>query len=76
MVTEKPIITAELSINHLGMVNIAKSMIKSAKECGATIIKLKYKDVDKYYKNDSTKPINTYLLTIINDFFNIINTQL
>ena len=52
---EKPIIVAELSINHLGMVNIAKKMIDSAVECGANLIKLKCKNVKKYYKNDGKK---------------------
>lgn len=41
---------AELSINHLGMVNIAKAMIKSAKEAGASFIKIKIKDVGNYYE--------------------------
>ncbi len=52
---EKPIIVAELSINHLGMVNIAKKMIDSAVDCGANLIKLKCKNVNKYYKNDGKK---------------------
>ena len=52
---EKPIIVAELSINHLGMVNIAKKMIDSAVECGANLIKLKCKNVKKYYKSDGKK---------------------
>lgn len=44
---------AELTINHLGMVAIAKQMIKSAKNSGAQYIKLKLKSVDKYYKDES-----------------------
>ena len=52
---KKPIIVAELSINHLGMVNIAKAMVKSAQESGATMVKLKYKSVDDYYANDGKK---------------------
>ena len=40
---------AELSINHLGMVNIAKKMIDEAVSGGADLIKLKYKNVKKYY---------------------------
>lgn len=52
MVTNKPIMVAELSINHLGMVNIAKKMIDEAISCGADLIKLKYKNVDKYYRDD------------------------
>ena len=45
---------AELSINHLGMVNIAKAMIKSAKEAGASFIKIKVKDVGSYYERSKT----------------------
>jgi N-acetylneuraminate synthase len=52
MVIEKPIMVAELSINHLGMVKIAQKMIDEAISSGANLIKLKYKNVDKYYKND------------------------
>lgn len=43
---------AELTINHLGMVNIAEAMIKSAKNAGADYIKIKLKDVGKYYDNN------------------------
>lgn len=46
---------AELSINHLGMVKIAQKMIDGALSGGADLVKLKYKDVDKYYKNDGKK---------------------
>lgn len=53
--TKKPIIVAELTINHLGMVSIAKKMIDSAIESGANAIKLKYKNVKKYYSEDSKK---------------------
>ena len=52
---EKPIIVAELSINHLGMINIAKKMVDSAIESGASLIKLKCKNVNKYYTNDGKK---------------------
>lgn len=55
MVRKRPIVTAELSINHLGMVNIAKSMVKSAKDSGASLIKIKCKDVDKYYEEEGKK---------------------
>ena len=49
------IFVAELSINHLGMLNIAKAMIKSAKDSGADYVKIKIKKVNKYY---SSKPKN------------------
>ena len=55
MVVEKPIMVAELSINHLGMVKIAQKMIDEAVAGGADLIKLKYKNVKKYYKNDGKK---------------------
>ena len=47
------IYVAELSINHLGMLNIAKAMIKAAKNSGADYVKIKIKKVNKYY---SKKP--------------------
>ena len=50
-----PIIVAELSINHLGLVRVAKKMIDSAVDSGANLIKLKCKNVKKYYKNDGKK---------------------
>lgn len=46
---------AELTINHLGMVAIAKQMIKAAKDSGATLIKLKLKNVNKYYNDENKK---------------------
>jgi sialic acid synthase SpsE len=49
------IFVAELSINHLGMLNIAKAMITAAKNCGANFIKIKIKNVSKYYKNKPSK---------------------
>ena len=49
------IYVAELSINHLGMLNIAKAMIKSAKASGANFVKIKIKKVENYY---SKKPQN------------------
>lgn len=48
----KPIIVAEISINHLGSLNILKKMILSAKASGADHVKLKIKDVDGYYEDD------------------------
>jgi len=53
MVITKPIIVAELSINHLGMVKIAQKMIDSAINSGADLVKFKYKNVNKYYKSDN-----------------------
>jgi N-acetylneuraminate synthase len=50
-----PIFVAELSINHLGMVEIAKKMIEAAKESGADLVKLKMKNVRDYYTDESKK---------------------
>jgi N-acetylneuraminate synthase len=50
-----PKFVAELSINHLGVVEIAKRMIKAAKSAGADFVKLKMKNVDNYYTDQSKK---------------------
>ena len=55
MVIKKPIMVAELSINHMGMVKIAQKMIDEAIAGGANLIKLKFKNVSKYYKDDGKK---------------------
>ena len=55
MVMNKPIMVAEFTVNHLGMVSIAKKMIDAAISGGANLIKLKYKNVDKYYQDDGKK---------------------
>lgn len=55
MVIENPIMVAELSINHLGMVKIAEKMIDEAVSTGANLIKLKYKNVKKYYTDEGKK---------------------
>tara|TARA_R110002153_G_scaffold44703_2_gene126103 strand:+ start:11610 stop:12452 length:843 start_codon:yes stop_codon:yes gene_type:complete len=55
MVKKKPIIVAEFSINHLGMVNIAKKMVDAAVESGANLIKLKFKNVESYYNSENKK---------------------
>lgn len=48
-----PLFVAELSINHLGMVEIAKKMIEAAKESGVDLVKLKMKKVRDYYTDES-----------------------
>jgi len=45
----RPLYVAELTINHLGMLKISKAMIKAAKNSGADFVKLKIKNVKKYY---------------------------
>lgn len=49
---KQPFFVAELSINHLGMVKIAKMMIEAAQQAGAHAVKLKLKNVKKYYKKE------------------------
>ena len=44
-----------MTINHLGMRKILQTMILSAQEAGASAIKLKLKNVNKYYKDDNKK---------------------
>ena len=51
---------AEISINHLGMVNITKACILAAKNSGAHYVKLKIKNVSKYYTSKSVKKWNGY----------------
>ena len=46
---------AEMTINHLGMRKILQTMILSAQEAGASAVKLKLKNVNKYYKEDNKK---------------------
>jgi N-acetylneuraminate synthase len=46
---------AEMTINHLGMKKILQTMIQSAKDAGASVVKLKLKNVDKYYESDGKK---------------------
>lgn len=48
----QPFFVAELTINHLGMVKIAKMMIDAAQQAGAHAVKLKLKNVKKYYKKE------------------------
>ncbi|HDY67940.1 MAG TPA: hypothetical protein ENH85_09135 [Candidatus Scalindua sp.] len=47
-----PIIVAEVSINHLGMVKFAKIFIDECEKVGVDYIKLKMKDVQRYYADE------------------------
>jgi len=51
--SDRPLFVAELSINHLGMVEIAKQMIAASKKAGADLVKLKMKNVRDYYTDES-----------------------
>ena len=54
------IYVAELSINHLGMINIAKAMIKAAKESGANYVKIKIKKLTNIIlKNQKNGEVTT-----------------
>ena len=44
----KPIIVAEIGCNHKGNFNIAKQMIREAKQCGADYVKFKREIIDTY----------------------------
>lgn len=46
-------VIGELSINHLGSRKIAIQMIAALKEVGADYVKLKRKDVNRYYKSSN-----------------------
>lgn len=52
---KRPLIIAEVSVNHLGMEKIALAILKRCKEMGVDYIKLKVKDVEKYYDKGQKK---------------------
>lgn len=52
---KRPKIIAELSINHLGMRKIAILILRRCKEIGVDYVKLKIKDVKKYYAKGEKK---------------------
>ena len=49
---KKVFIIAEIGINHNGDINLAKKMIKSAKECGADAVKFQKRDVKTLYSKE------------------------
>ena len=52
MKQERVTIIAELGINHLGNIEIAKQMIDGAKECGADLIKLQKREINRVYSQE------------------------
>ena len=46
---KKPYLIAEIGINHNGDVNIAKQLIKNAKECGFNAVKFQKRTIDIVY---------------------------
>ena len=43
---EKTLIIAEIGVNHNGSIDLAKQMVKVAKDCGADIVKFQTFNVD------------------------------
>ena len=46
---KKPILIAEIGINHNGDVNIAKKLIKNSKDCGFDAVKFQKRTIDIVY---------------------------
>ena len=51
----KIIIIAEIGINHNGDIDLAKKMIKAAKDCGADLVKFQKRDINLVYTQDFLK---------------------
>ena len=49
----KPLIIAEVGINHLGNINLCKKMIKAAAQAGADVVKLQTINVDESYMSNT-----------------------
>ena len=47
-----PIIICEVGINHNGDINIAKQLIKMAKDCGADLVKFQKRDINIVYTQE------------------------
>ena len=45
-------IIAEIGINHNGDLNLAKKMIKTAKNCGANAVKFQKRDINLVYSKE------------------------
>lgn len=52
---KRPEITAEFTINHLGMRNIVQATLDRCKQMGVDFVKFKIKDVHNYYKRDGKR---------------------
>ena len=48
----KIIIIAEIGINHNGDIDLAKKMIKAAKDCGADLVKFQKRDINLVYSKE------------------------
>ncbi len=51
----KIVIIAEIGINHNGDIDLAKKMIKAAKDCGADLVKFQKRDINLVYSQDFLK---------------------
>ena len=46
------LIIAEIGLNHNGNLDIAKCLVKEAKDCGADIAKFQFFDASEYFTPD------------------------
>ena len=46
---KKPYLIAEIGINHNGSIDIAKTLIKNAKDCGFDAVKFQKRTIDLVY---------------------------
>lgn len=67
-------IIAEIGLNHNGSLNLAKQLVKKAKECGADAVKFQKRDLKFLYKQDIYKDPNkdsqstAYLIDVFKKF--------
>ena len=55
-------IIAEIGINHNGSYDVAKLLIKAAKNSGCSAIKFQYRNLERTYANSNSKEIGDGLL--------------
>ena len=51
--TSRPILIAEIGVNHNGDIDTAKSLIENSKKAGADIVKFQYRDLESVYINSA-----------------------
>ena len=83
--TQRPYVIAELGANHNGDMELAKTMIKTAKECGADCIKLqsispdnifsKKNYEDNYFLNDDYRNRTDYTLKTVMEAYSLSQQQ-
>jgi sialic acid synthase len=62
---QKPKVIAEIGCNHMGSIDIAKELVKLAKECGADVAKFQTRDnklllTEEQYNAPHPNPANSY----------------